>query len=766
MYAHRMVIRLAAMVAILAIGVITAIEIQEACAAPERRMRVAVMDFTNAAGGELDHLGKGLQSMLITDLAGIEAFELVERARLSDIRAEIALAQGGLIDKKTAVRIGKLAGATHLIAGSYTVAGDRMRLDARLFEVASGKVLLATKAEGERDAFFELEKDLARKLAKGTGVALAPRDRARLGKIHTADFQAFEKFSKGIDLFDARRYDEAMQALRQASSLDGEFELARLTLAEYERLVQQMRARADAAAVAETELARLREDTARARETAVVETLFALAARNEPRHRIDRQVALNYLLQIYTANFQGWAFLRRLQETGDAFAVARTRDRLYQSYWAGAVDLLGTLPPFTVYVGVPPTSPTPKGQLDEALAAARARMQKSARDFLDHQLAFSVARLARHLHLDRGQQADLLETLVRYGLAHGKDEGLKARWLKELAELGQDAFDLDRSSRYLARLGSMTRDARLLDKAAGMMEENRDMARLAQQRGPLQPYVRELLANSISRPRRHPIEKARKLFTGTALTVEMARAIDQVRKWYRDDYLLLADRPMWLLQGDDKVRTGPRQDRYRAGELRYFVPARTRADAGGVLGIWGGAPHDGFDVRFRAGYEAPRDFWLARGTQDQAELTGGGTTRPRVSFLFGLRNIDTPGTYDRASRQYRVVQPMTGYAVHIEPGAVVLARVREERRSASSRHYKELVSEEIQRLRLDPRGPGKRGAAGDATMDVSVEVKNGRVTVQVGGKRFTARLPGYESGYLGLKIDGHGYAAWQPLAGK
>lgn len=753
MQAHRILSWLAIVVAFLAITLV------DARAANERRMRVAVMDFTNAAGSDLDHLGKGLQSMLITDLAEVEAFELVERARLSDIRAELALSEGRLIDKKTAVRIGKLVGASHLVAGSYAVVGGQMRLDARLFAVASGKVLLATKVEGERDAFFELEKELARKLASSTGVALAPKERARLGKIHTADFQAFEKFSQGLELFDAQRYDEAMQALRQASVLDSSFELARITLAEHERLVQQMRARADAAAVAESELARLREDTARQRESSVVEKLFAMVSgpdgRARPGDAVRAQVVRNYLLQIYSSNFHGWTFLRRLEETGDAFALARTRDRLHRSYWDNAVSLLGELPPFSSYVGVPPTS---VAELDQALVAARARMKKDAHEFLDYQLSSKVSRLARHLHLDRRQQADLLETLVRYGLEHGTDERVKVRWLHELAELCQDALDLDRSTRLLARLGAMTTDAGELDKAAKRMEENRDLARLVRQRGPLQPYVRELLANSISKPKRHPIEKARKLFTGTALTAEMARAIDQVRKWHKDDYVLLGNRPMWLLEGAYEVRTGPRKDRYRAEEIRYFLRADVRSNDRGVLGIWGEAPLDDFDVRFRVRHQVPRDFWLAQSPREQAELSAEGAARARVSFLFGLRNIDTPGTYDRQSKGWVVARPMTGYALHFEPGAIVLARVREERRRASNGHYKDLVSDVVERFRLPA------SAAGD--LDVRVEVKNGRMTVRVGKARFAARIPGYESGHLGLEIDGRGYAAWQPVVGK
>lgn len=721
-------------------------------AAPRKeRMRVAVMDFTNAAGDDLAHLGKGLQSMLTTDLAEVEDFELVERARLSDIRAELDLSQSKLIDKKTAVRIGKLSGASHLIVGTYTVVGDRMRIDTRMFAAESGTIMLTAKVDGRKDDFFELEKDLVKQLVGATGATLSSRERARLGKIHTADFQAFEKFSQGIDLFDAQRYDDAIQAMRQASTIDAEFDLARLTLAEYERLASNMRTRADAAGVAEAELARLREDKDRRREAAVVERLFALASRKGAQHHRERVLALALLLEIYTGNYRGWEFLRRLEETGDKFAITRTREWLRASYRAEVSEYLGELPPFGMLVQMPPTT---VDEIDKVFAAMRKSMQEHLPG-LSLGLNGDVHSLARSLHLDRSQEAALLETMVRYGLDHTKDDGRHTRWLLELAELYQDALELDKSTRQLVLLGRMTKEAKVLDEAAERMAENRDLKALLEQRGPLQPYVREYLMNSISKPKLHPIRRARELFVGKDFTDKMAREIDHERQWYDDDYMLLADQPMWALQGSREVRTGPRKDRYRTDEIRYYVSAKDRSDHGGLLGVWGARPQGDFRARFRARYTAPRDYWLAQHGEERDELSQGRAAHARVSFLFGLRNIETKLERDEKTRTSRYPAPMTGYAVHIEADTLVVARVRAEPAARGGSH-RELVSEVVQRIRLDTRSL--------AELDVVVEVKKDRVTVQAGGKSTTVALPGYESGYLGVKIDGHGYAAWNAVS--
>ena len=156
------------------------------------KLRVAILDFESAStDAAMNSLGKGLQSMLTTDLSQVGALQLVERQRLQDIQAELKLGQSSAFDKKTAAKVGKLAGATHLLTGTYTVVGDSMRIDARLFAVEKGEILLATQVEGETDAFFELEKDLARKIIRAFGVKMAPKERAAISRIHTADFQAF-----------------------------------------------------------------------------------------------------------------------------------------------------------------------------------------------------------------------------------------------------------------------------------------------------------------------------------------------------------------------------------------------------------------------------------------------------------------------------------------------------------------------------------------------------------------------------------------------
>jgi TolB-like protein len=200
-------------------------------------IRLAVMDFTPATpAGELDALGVGLQSMITTDLAAVPAFVLVERARLKDLQAELKLGQSGAVDKATAARLGQLAGATHLLVGSFTVVGARMRLDARLFAVASGEIALGEKIEGEQAAFFELEKTLVKRLVDAVGVKLSKAEKTAVNKPQTQNLEAFQKYSQALVLADEKRYDQAIAAMEVAVARDPGFALAAAKLAELRRL--------------------------------------------------------------------------------------------------------------------------------------------------------------------------------------------------------------------------------------------------------------------------------------------------------------------------------------------------------------------------------------------------------------------------------------------------------------------------------------------------------------------------------------------------
>lgn len=133
-----------------------------AAGAAVSRPVVAVLYFDY--GGERKDLGvlrKGLAQMLISDLAALDAIELVERNRLEAVSDELARARSGGMDRRSTARLGKLLGARYLVLGDYFDLMGTLRIDARLVEVETGRVVQSVGAQGTEADFLSVQRTVA-----------------------------------------------------------------------------------------------------------------------------------------------------------------------------------------------------------------------------------------------------------------------------------------------------------------------------------------------------------------------------------------------------------------------------------------------------------------------------------------------------------------------------------------------------------------------------------------------------------------------------
>jgi hypothetical protein len=68
-------------------------------------------------------------------------YPLVERERLLTLLQELSLGSSDLADEATGLRIGRLVGARLMLFGAYQVVASQMRIDLRLVDVETGKVI-------------------------------------------------------------------------------------------------------------------------------------------------------------------------------------------------------------------------------------------------------------------------------------------------------------------------------------------------------------------------------------------------------------------------------------------------------------------------------------------------------------------------------------------------------------------------------------------------------------------------------------------------
>jgi TolB-like protein len=197
-------------------------------AAAPAPLTVAVSYFDNNTGkAEYDPLAKGLADMLITDLGQLRALRVVEREKLNQILTELKLSRSKFIDPKTARRLGKGLAAQFILSGGYTLVGDTIRIDARVFNVETGAVLTSERVEGKKDEFFALEKDIADLLIKALEVKLASAERSKLRANATQSFEAWSSYAAGLDAQDRGDAAAARAAYAKALAADPNYRAAR-----------------------------------------------------------------------------------------------------------------------------------------------------------------------------------------------------------------------------------------------------------------------------------------------------------------------------------------------------------------------------------------------------------------------------------------------------------------------------------------------------------------------------------------------------------
>ncbi len=125
--------------------------------------RLAVMDFENKSQYGGWRVGHGASDMLSTELVKTRKFSMMERDRIASVLKEQKMGASGLIDPRTAVKIGKLIGVEYIVTGAVTEYGQSQTggggggvhvgkkgyhatVDVRLVNATTGEIIFADSA--------------------------------------------------------------------------------------------------------------------------------------------------------------------------------------------------------------------------------------------------------------------------------------------------------------------------------------------------------------------------------------------------------------------------------------------------------------------------------------------------------------------------------------------------------------------------------------------------------------------------------------------
>jgi len=151
----------------------------EAAVAQGGKPTVAIMYFNNNVftkdARDYDGLSKGVADFLITEMSSNPSIRVVERDQVQRLIDEQKLVGGGQVDRETAVKVGKLLGAQHMIFGGFMAdPKGNFRIDARAVNVETGAIEFTDRIQDQSDNVLGLITQLATRLNAGLKLPATP----------------------------------------------------------------------------------------------------------------------------------------------------------------------------------------------------------------------------------------------------------------------------------------------------------------------------------------------------------------------------------------------------------------------------------------------------------------------------------------------------------------------------------------------------------------------------------------------------------------
>jgi tetratricopeptide (TPR) repeat protein len=166
---------------------------------------------------------KGLAAMVITDLSKIKSLQVVERIRIQALLQEMKLGQTGIVDQKTAPRMGMLVGAENLVLGNLD---QGIAVTTALASSSRGNIKGTAAVTVPEQRFFEIPKKIVLDIAGIMKIKLNSQEMAALGVPHTKNFEAFIFYGEALVALDAGRWETAKDLFTSALGKDPKFYLA------------------------------------------------------------------------------------------------------------------------------------------------------------------------------------------------------------------------------------------------------------------------------------------------------------------------------------------------------------------------------------------------------------------------------------------------------------------------------------------------------------------------------------------------------------
>jgi adenylate cyclase len=177
---------------------------------------IAVLPFEDLGGDPDDeYLRDGLTEDVLTQLAKASGLHVISRTSIMQYKES----------PKGIRTIADELGATHVLEGSVRRTGDRLRITAQLIDARTDRHVWAESYDRTQSDIFEIQSDIAQRIARALQVRLTPQERKRMDAVATTEPMAYDLYLRArqhLYRYDREANEVAIELARKALALDPE----------------------------------------------------------------------------------------------------------------------------------------------------------------------------------------------------------------------------------------------------------------------------------------------------------------------------------------------------------------------------------------------------------------------------------------------------------------------------------------------------------------------------------------------------------------
>ncbi len=181
---------------------------------------IAVLPFVNMSPEkENEYFSDGVTEDIIAQLSKIGDLKVISRTSIMRYKSS----------DKSLREIGKELGVATILEGSVRRAENRVRIVGQLVDARTDEHIWAETYDRELRDIFEIQSDVAQKIASALKAKISPAEKERLEKRPTQDLTAYDYYLKGLDYYSRYRKQDneiAIEFFRKACKLDPKYALA------------------------------------------------------------------------------------------------------------------------------------------------------------------------------------------------------------------------------------------------------------------------------------------------------------------------------------------------------------------------------------------------------------------------------------------------------------------------------------------------------------------------------------------------------------